>query len=334
MKLNKPNSAFYRWWNSYTGRRIVSATYSIGAAVVIQGALFKILHLPFGNIMLTLGMSVESFIFALGIFDKPYREYDWSKIFDFKADKPLDSEQLKGGGGTILKGEGGIKIEGNASVNGGANATGELVTSMNGGANGGYSTSAQPNTSALFSEALSEQDAKKLSESIAHLSKTAESLQMLADLTTTTNDFARNMQSASAIAASYNETQSKLNQQAETLADAYVGINSEINNVSVYTKNYASNIDSINGNIVDIKSNYNQQLEQIKQQTVKLKQQLSSVDAVTSGLNNVSLGMHKLQETTQETLEETQRYKNATRRLTQQVENLNVVYGNMLNALS
>ncbi|PIF01783.1 MAG: gliding motility protein GldL, partial [Paludibacter sp.] len=106
MKLNKPNSPFYRWWNSYTGRRIVTATYSLGASVVIIGALFKILHLPYANVVLGVGMMVEAFIFALGVFDKPYREYDWSKIFDFKAEKPLDSTQLKGGGGAILKGEG------------------------------------------------------------------------------------------------------------------------------------------------------------------------------------------------------------------------------------
>ncbi len=326
MKLNKPNSAFYRWWNSYTGRRIVSATYSLGAAVVILGALFKILHLPFGNTMLTIGMSVESFIFALGIFDKPYREYDWSKIFNFKADQTIDSSELKGmgGSGTILQGEGVIKIEGGN----------ETVVTSPSGESGGYSQSVQQGSSALFSDSLSEEDAKKLSESISNLSKTAESLQLLADLTTSTNDFAKHIESASAIAASYNETQSKLNKEAETLANAYVGINSDINNVTVHTKNYASSIDNMNQNIVDIKRNYDDQLEQIKQQTIKLKQQLESVDSVTSGLNSVSLEVNKLQESTHETLEETQRYQNATRRLTQQVENLNAVYGNMLNALS
>ena len=86
MKLRKPDSKFYRWWNSYSGRRIISAAYSLGASIVILGAMFKILHYPIGNIMLGIGMSVESVIFALGIFDRPYREYDWSKIFNFKAE--------------------------------------------------------------------------------------------------------------------------------------------------------------------------------------------------------------------------------------------------------
>ena len=106
MKLRKPSSKFYRWWNSYSGRRIVSATYSLGASIVILGALFKILHMPGANAMLMVGMITESIIFALGIFDKPFREYDWSKIFNFKAEdsERLDSSVITSalsGGGTL-----------------------------------------------------------------------------------------------------------------------------------------------------------------------------------------------------------------------------------------
>lgn len=68
--------------------------------------MFKILHLPVGNIMLGIGMTVESIIFALGIFDKPYREYDWSKIFNFKGDEAdrLDTANI----GAAISGGGGV----------------------------------------------------------------------------------------------------------------------------------------------------------------------------------------------------------------------------------
>ena len=56
MKLRKPDSKFYMWWNSYSGRRIISAAYSLGASIVILGAMFKILHYPIGNLMLGIGM--------------------------------------------------------------------------------------------------------------------------------------------------------------------------------------------------------------------------------------------------------------------------------------
>jgi hypothetical protein len=39
--------------------------FGVGAAVVIVGAWAKILHLPFANIMLTVGLLTEAVIFAI-----------------------------------------------------------------------------------------------------------------------------------------------------------------------------------------------------------------------------------------------------------------------------
>lgn len=44
---------------SHKGRRLLNIVYSWGAAVVILGALFKLLHLPMGNEMLFVGMITE-----------------------------------------------------------------------------------------------------------------------------------------------------------------------------------------------------------------------------------------------------------------------------------
>ena len=33
------------WYHSYQGRKVVGSVYSLGASLVILGALFKILHL-------------------------------------------------------------------------------------------------------------------------------------------------------------------------------------------------------------------------------------------------------------------------------------------------
>lgn len=82
---------FDNWWNSYKIKRIFSAVYSLGAAVVILGAMFKILHLPGGGTMLAIGMSTEVIVFALGIFDKPFKEWDWEKVFDFSAGDKLNA---------------------------------------------------------------------------------------------------------------------------------------------------------------------------------------------------------------------------------------------------
>ena len=78
---------FDLWWNSPKMKRIVGAAYSLGASVVILGAMFKILHLNGSSYMLGIGMSVEAIIFALGIFDKPVKEFEWNKIFDFESER-------------------------------------------------------------------------------------------------------------------------------------------------------------------------------------------------------------------------------------------------------
>ncbi len=349
MKLRQPSSGFYRWWNSYTGRRIVSATYSMGAAIVIMGAMFKILHLPVGNIMLGIGMSVESFIFALGIFDKPYREYDWSRIFNFKAEdeeridaksiasavqggvqtafmyptgEPVDSEmqqvygggegqpQIIGGGGTIIVQGGGVSGE----------SAGTQVTGGGGAIN--------------FGEALTEDDVIRLSDGIKNLTLTAENLQKLADVALVANGLAKNIENASDMAASFADMQQKLNTTAETLASSYQNVNSEIDQVLSSTRNYSGNVENVNKSLSSINAIYEIQLRHIQSQTENLQQQVDAIRRATENVDGVSANMDVMKEAAHVAQQESQRYQNATRRLSKQVEDLNAIYGNMLNALS
>jgi len=62
-------------------KTIMPKVYGIGAAVVIVGALFKILHLPGANQMLMVGLLTEAVIFFLSAFEPPHPETDWSKVY-------------------------------------------------------------------------------------------------------------------------------------------------------------------------------------------------------------------------------------------------------------
>src|ERR1700712_805602 len=62
-------------------KTIMPKVYGIGAAVVIVGALFKILHLAGANEMLMIGLSVEAAIFFLSAFETPHEDPDWSKVY-------------------------------------------------------------------------------------------------------------------------------------------------------------------------------------------------------------------------------------------------------------
>lgn len=63
------------------GQRLFNFAYSVGAAIVIWGALFKILHLPGGNTLLCIGMGTEVLMFILTAFDRPPKEYHWEEVF-------------------------------------------------------------------------------------------------------------------------------------------------------------------------------------------------------------------------------------------------------------
>ena len=62
-------------------KNFMAKLYGLGAAVVILGALFKILHLPGADLMLILGMGTESVIFAFSAFEPLHVEYNWALVY-------------------------------------------------------------------------------------------------------------------------------------------------------------------------------------------------------------------------------------------------------------
>lgn len=66
---------------SKTGKKLMNMVYGLGAAVVIIGALFKIMHWPFGNEMLIVGLVTEAVVFAISAFESIDDELDWSLVY-------------------------------------------------------------------------------------------------------------------------------------------------------------------------------------------------------------------------------------------------------------
>lgn len=73
-KIKRYKNVVERFLSGENGQRFFNIAYSIGAAIVILGALFKILHLRGGDILLSLGMGTEVMMFILTAFDRPPRE--------------------------------------------------------------------------------------------------------------------------------------------------------------------------------------------------------------------------------------------------------------------
>ncbi len=87
-------------------KNFMAKLYGIGAAVVIMGALFKILHLPGADIMLLLGMGTESIIFLFSAFEPLHVEYNWALVYPQLAmgnDEQVDKKQKKVVQGSITQ---------------------------------------------------------------------------------------------------------------------------------------------------------------------------------------------------------------------------------------
>ncbi|MBD79369.1 MAG: gliding motility protein GldL [Crocinitomicaceae bacterium] len=74
------------------GKTIVNMAMSLGAAIVILGALFKIQHYPGASIMLIVGLCTESALFALGAIEPQHLANDWSRVYPELAHNPEDDE--------------------------------------------------------------------------------------------------------------------------------------------------------------------------------------------------------------------------------------------------
>lgn len=104
-KIKTYKSGISAFISSEKGQRFFNFAYSIGAAIVIWGALFKILHLPGGNFLLSLGMGTEVLMFMLTAFDRPPREYKWENVFPvFDTGNPDDRPDFASGTGVVMGG--------------------------------------------------------------------------------------------------------------------------------------------------------------------------------------------------------------------------------------
>lgn len=106
-KIKRYKNSVERFLSGEKGQRFFNFAYSIGAAIVIWGALFKILHLPGGNMLLSIGMGTEVLMFVLTAFDRPPREYHWEEVFPVLSSKnPEDRPDFNGDGGVKIVGGG------------------------------------------------------------------------------------------------------------------------------------------------------------------------------------------------------------------------------------
>lgn len=83
-------------------KKLMNMAYGLGAAIVLVGALFKILHFSIGpltgGVMLTVGMVTEALIFAMSAFEPVEEDLDWSLVYPELAGGEAGEKGAKGAG--------------------------------------------------------------------------------------------------------------------------------------------------------------------------------------------------------------------------------------------
>jgi gliding motility-associated protein GldL len=98
-------------------KNLMKMVYGYGASVVILGALFKIMHWPYCDIMLIVGLTTEAVIFALSAMEPLHAEPNWAVYYPYllpEDERPQTAEELQafpkpmelagGGGGSSSTG--------------------------------------------------------------------------------------------------------------------------------------------------------------------------------------------------------------------------------------
>lgn len=203
---HKEKSGFMEWYESYKGKRVTGIIYSVGAAVVIIGALFKILHWPGASYVLMGGMFTEAFLFLIGTLDAPHPTYAWEQVFpqlvslEHGCEPNLYAEISKREKPTLLGGMGG-----------------------NGGNGGGVS---------LPAGALSDKDQASLSEGIQKLAKTAAQLNDLGKVAEGTAKLGEKMEIAGNAMEKFAASATNMSGQTEAYEKGLNAVNANLNNLN------------------------------------------------------------------------------------------------------
>ena len=267
-KIKRYKNAVERFLSGESGQRFFNFAYSIGAAIVIWGALFKLLHLPGGNFLLMLGMTTEVVMFILSAFDRPARQYHWEEVFPvLDTRNPDDRPNMNGGaGGVVINGS----ADGNGSV--AASAVPSAAT-MVADRPLGLDASAQEATQHYVAQIAA------LSEQMADLRRSTEELNKVTSvLLESYHAITENSDRITASSQGYVEEMTSLNRNVAGLNTIY-----EIQLKSVSSQ--LDSIDRVNNGIKDIRDMYERSADTSRQyceeteRMARYMQQLNSIYA-------------------------------------------------------
>lgn len=312
--------------NSPKGKKFVNIAYCVGAAIVIVGALMKLMHWPGWEIFLPLGMLTEALLFLLGSFEEPHHEgskWDWSTVYPqlTKELSPADMLQLNKEAKKSGKSVEELSSNKNVSVKS------SQVSVVN-------SSTSQGTVSAPSASGLSEADMKKWNDSISKISETADNIGKLSEIGKVSNSYLDKLDAAGNAVESLAKVQSKsasdIKASTDLLVVNYNKTSDALQNHEEVFKNSGDatkdGINNVSKNLSAINSVYEMHLNLVNKE-VKAKEAQGQMQG---SINDQLELIHKA---ITQSATSTNTFAKEGKKLADTVVELNSVYGNMLTSL-
>lgn len=252
-------------------RTIMPKVYGIGAAVVIIGAMFKILHLDGADQMLMIGLTTEAIIFFLSAFEPPHSEPDWSKVY------PELSEEYVG------------------------TATSPKLNKP--GASPSQQLDKMMEQAKIGPELM-----ESLGKGMKNMAESASKMSNLADAAVATNDYAKNVKTASHSLSEMNKSYATTAQAMSAMAD-----------VTKDSKEYHTQVQNVTKNLNALNAVYEMELKDADSHVKAMNKFYTNMAGALEGMTTAG--------------EKTKTFANELDKLTGNLTSLNKVYGDMITAM-
>lgn len=261
-------------------KKFMAKLYGFGAAVVIVGALFKIMHWPGAGPMLVIGLSTEAIIFIFSAFEPIHEDPNWELVYPelgLGHSEELDHAALP---------------------------------ASRGGRHGGGGTGVTEHLDKMLEEAkIDSKLIERLGDGMRALGDNAAQLKGVTSAAAATDSYVSSLQAAS--------------DKVSALSEAYERASVSISGMTSNTQegeSFGEQMQKVSKNLAALNNVYELQL---KGSSSHLEATEKFQAQVTEMMKNLS-----------ESAEDTKRYKDNMALLSQNLTDLNNVYGNMLKAMT
>lgn len=280
---------------SKSWKKFMAKVYGFGGAIVIVGAMFKIQHWPGATIMLIGGLGVEAVIFILSAFEPLHEDPDWTLVYPELSAMDDDEEAAHHDHGHAELESGNEHSHEHAAI--------ETVTAA-------PSAGLTAQLDEMLSDAKIEPELMaSLGEGLRNLAEASNKMSQLTDATVATGEYVDSVKSAA--------------KTVDGLADSYVKASQSLSALSVTNEDgmsYGEQLQQVSKNLSSLNAVYELQLQGSNSQIESTQKMYESMNHMIQNLND--------------SIDDTKVYKENISELAKNLSALNMVYGNMLNAMS